>query len=76
MKILVVKFVYYIDLSIFYKCYHSCNIRILSKCRITLIQGFKGKKFKSDPQDGTPYCYDCFEKLLGHYGDAHEIHGI
>jgi len=32
---------------------------------------FKEKKFKTDPKDGTPYCFICFEKLLGHYGNAH-----
>jgi len=32
---------------------------------------FKDRKFKSDPRDGKPYCFDCFEKLLGHFGTAH-----
>lgn len=34
-------------------------------------QEFKERKFKSDPKDGKPYCFPCFEKLLGHYGTAH-----
>jgi len=34
---------------------------------------FQDKKFKTDPLDETPYCFDCFEKLLGHYGNAHGI---
>jgi len=32
---------------------------------------FKDKLFKTDPTDGNPYCITCFEKLLGHYGNAH-----
>jgi len=32
---------------------------------------FKSRKYKTDPRDCKPYCYDCFEKLLGHYGNAH-----
>merc|ERR1712183_887147 len=32
---------------------------------------FKDRKYKTDPRDFKPYCFDCFEKLLGHYGDAH-----
>jgi len=31
---------------------------------------FKDRKFKTDPRDNTPYCFDCFEKLLGHFGTA------
>lgn len=31
---------------------------------------FKERSFKSD-QEGKPYCYECFEKLLGHFGSAH-----
>ena len=34
-------------------------------------QEFKDRKYKTDPRDFKPYCFDCFEKLLGHYGDAH-----
>ena len=30
---------------------------------------FKQRTFKTD-QDGKPYCYVCFEKLLGHFGNA------
>jgi len=33
-------------------------------------QEFKDRKFKSD-DDYKPYCFPCFEKLLGHYGTAH-----
>ena len=36
-------------------------------------QEFKQRSFKSDPVENRPYCYECFEKLLGHFGDAHEI---
>jgi len=67
-------------------CHEGINGRIITamarkfhpKCFVCSYckQGFKSRKFKSDPQDGTPYCYECFEKLLGHYGDAHEIHGV
>lgn len=32
---------------------------------------FKDRKYKTDPRDFKPYCFGCFEKLLGHYGDAH-----
>jgi len=32
---------------------------------------FKDRKFKSDPRDQKPYCYNCFEKVLGHFGTAH-----
>ena len=31
---------------------------------------FKDRTFKSD-DEGKPYCFGCFEKLLGHYGSAH-----
>ncbi len=31
---------------------------------------FKERSFKSDA-DGRPYCHQCFEKLLGHFGSAH-----
>lgn len=37
----------------------------------SLCQEFKDRKYKTDPRDFKPYCFDCFEKLLGHYGDAH-----
>ena len=33
-------------------------------------QGFKDRKYKSD-DEFKPYCYQCFEKLLGHFGSAH-----
>jgi len=36
---------------------------------------FRERKYKTDPRDRKPYCKDCFEKLLGHYGDAHEALG-
>jgi len=32
---------------------------------------FKDRKYKTDPRDFKPYCHHCFEKLLGHYGNAH-----
>lgn len=32
-------------------------------------QEFKERSFKSD-DEGKPYCYECFEKLLGHFGTA------
>lgn len=32
---------------------------------------FKDRKYKTDPRDFKPYCFGCFEKLLGHYGNAH-----
>jgi len=32
---------------------------------------FKDRKYKTDPRDFNPYCFPCFEKLLGHYGNAH-----
>ncbi len=31
---------------------------------------FKERSFKSD-SEGRPYCHQCFEKLLGHFGSAH-----
>ena len=36
-------------------------------------QEFKERSFKTDPVEERPYCYECFEKLLGHFGDAHII---
>jgi len=32
---------------------------------------FKDRKYKTDPRDYKPYCFGCFEKLLGHYGNVH-----
>ena len=32
---------------------------------------FKERSFKTDPVENQPYCYGCFEKLLGHFGNAH-----
>jgi len=32
---------------------------------------FKDRSFKTDPVENRPYCYGCFEKLLGHFGTAH-----
>jgi len=32
---------------------------------------FRDRKYKTDPRDLQPYCHHCFEKLLGHYGNAH-----
>jgi len=48
------------------KKYHP-QCFVCTYCR----QEFKERKFKSDPRDGKPYCFPCFEKLLGHYGTAH-----
>ena len=36
---------------------------------------FKERKYKTNPRDRKPYCFDCFEKLLGHFGDAHAALG-
>jgi len=36
---------------------------------------FKERKYKTHPRDRKPYCFDCFEKLLGHFGDAHAALG-
>ncbi len=33
---------------------------------------FKDRAFKSDTKDLRPYCYPCFEKLLGHFGNARD----
>ena len=46
--------------------FQSMFVLILQNC-----QEFKDRKYKTDPRDFKPYCFDCFEKLLGHYGDAH-----
>ena len=36
----------------------------------------RDRKYKTDPrQDRLPYCLDCFDKLLGHYGNIHTGHG-
>jgi len=32
---------------------------------------FKDRKYKTDPRNYKPYCFGCFEKLLGHYGNVH-----
>jgi len=32
---------------------------------------FRERKYKTDPREGKPYCLDCFEKLLGHFGNIH-----
>lgn len=32
---------------------------------------FKDRRYKTDPRDQKPYCFLCFEKLLGHFGTAH-----
>ena len=34
---------------------------------------FKDRSFKTDPIDSQPYCKNCFEKLLGHFGNAHNV---
>lgn len=33
---------------------------------------FKDRTFKTDPIEEKPYCKLCFEKLLGHFGNAHQ----
>ena len=32
---------------------------------------FKNRTYKVDPVENKPYCKICFEKLLGHFGNAH-----
>ena len=51
--------------------FHSMFLLILQNEPDSLCQEFKDRKYKTDPRDFKPYCFDCFEKLLGHYGDAH-----
>ena len=34
---------------------------------------FKERTFKTDPVENKPYCKICFEKLLGHFGNAHGL---
>ena len=53
------------------KYFHSMFLLILQNEPDSLCQEFKDRKYKTDPRDFKPYCFDCFEKLLGHYGDAH-----
>jgi len=36
---------------------------------------FKERTFKTDPIENKPYCKSCFEKLLGHFGNA-QMYGI
>ena len=36
---------------------------------------FKERKYKTNPRDRKPYCLDCFDKLLGHFGNIHSTHG-
>jgi len=67
-----------------YKCYVCSNIikgRIITamgnkfhpQCFVCTYcrKEFKDRKYKTGPQDEKPYCFLCFEKLLGHYGNAH-----
>ena len=35
---------------------------------------FKERKYKTDPREGKPYCLQCFEILLGHFGNLHYSH--
>ena len=35
---------------------------------------FKQRKYKTDPREGKPYCLQCFEILLGHFGNLHYSH--
>merc|ERR1712013_547592 len=51
-----------------YKFHPQCFV--CTYCR----NEFKDRKYKTDPRDYKPYCFGCFEKLLGHYGNAH-THG-
>ena len=39
---------------------------VCSYCR----QELRGRTFKTDDASGVPYCHQCFEKLLGHFGSA------
>jgi len=48
------------------KKYHT-ECFVCTYCR----KGFKDRTFKTNPNDDKPYCISCFEKLLGHYGNAH-----
>ena len=36
---------------------------------------FKERKYKTNPRDRKPYCLECFDKLLGHFGNIHSAHG-
>ena len=51
--------------------FNAMFVLILQNEPDSLCQEFKDRKYKTDPRDFKPYCFDCFEKLLGHYGDAH-----
>ena len=51
--------------------FNAMFVLILQNKPDSLYQEFKDRKYKTDPRDFKPYCFDCFEKLLGHYGDAH-----
>ena len=51
--------------------FNSMFVLILQNKSDSFCQEFKDRKYKTDPRDFKPYCFDCFEKLLGHYGDAH-----
>ena len=36
-----------------------------------LLNCLSDRKYKTDPRERKPYCAPCFEKLLGHFGNAH-----
>ena len=58
---------------------HRYRVRRVILCSIIhnlyAVLHCRDRKYKTDPRDRKPYCKDCFEKLLGHYGDAHEALG-
>jgi len=72
------------DPRVKYKCYVCSKLiegRIITamgnkfhpQCFVcTYCRGpFRERKYKTDPREGKPYCLDCFDKLLGHFGNIH-----
>merc|ERR1711963_24286 len=69
-----------------YYCY-VCSKLIVGRCMTAMGKKFhpecfvctycrkeftgKNRTFKVDPIENKPYCKICFEKLLGHFGNAH-----
>merc|ERR1719312_926839 len=51
-----------------YKCC-VCSKFIQGRIITAMGNKFKDRKYKTDPRDYKPYCFGCFEKLLGHYGN-------
>jgi len=47
------------------KFHPACFVCTYCRCQ------FKERKYKTDPREGKPYCLECFEKLLGHFGNIH-----